>query len=575
MFDLNLPVAAIPENYREFLPTMTTPAVDDMIREYEDGEREMRKLHSHLMSEGNRTTLKNFAQGAEVYYQSSSKGRIWTMDLIEMFNLQRAINARAETYWFGLFQLCGLSTILPSDMWHTWYQSFTAWRKEVGVGIPLFDRSTVYGSLSLIEAHRANFFSMRVDALWKALSNTHKTNYGSAFHKRFILDSMYSERGSPSSKNRGFLDLVNMCSTIITGTDNPFFKGDDVLTEARKNHCGEWFEIFDGVLRIRAYQVGTLHCEIHPEVANRLNVALAYLHPMGLADDSLTKRPRHKEGFGSDMLIRSTIPRQVRGYLAECRQTQREDGLWELQQCWDATDKAQINEVIKTMIDEVLAQVGGVRERFTHLFDYPPADVVSHIVKSGEVPEKVSHQFYATSASLAIELVEWVGVKESDICYESSAGMGGIAKHMPLQTYCVEVDRLRAMALDKMGFEVKQGDFLQMEPDDLMGQADTLLMNPPFRGGQWQAHIKHAVAFVRPGGVIGAILPEGAPRKMPTLEGYEVEYSKPKANQFPDASISVVFAKWKKPLATAPQSASEPRDSLLVGDAQDYFKRAS
>ena len=82
MFDFNMPVLAIPADYREFLPTMTTPAVDDLIAEYEMGEGDMRRLHAGLMSTENRKVLSMFAQGAQAYYQSSNSGRTWSLNSI-------------------------------------------------------------------------------------------------------------------------------------------------------------------------------------------------------------------------------------------------------------------------------------------------------------------------------------------------------------------------------------------------------------------------------------------------------------------------------------------------------------
>ncbi|NVL48674.1 hypothetical protein F2S72_01530 [Pseudomonas syringae pv. actinidiae] len=187
MFEFNLPVAHIPDNYREFLPTMTTPAVDEMLLAYQKGEAEMRRLHGDLMCKENRGALESFAFGAEAYHQSQAKSAYWTLDLLELFDLPRAINARQEHYWFRLFDLCSLTNILPQELWEKWKDSFTAWRsvskggERVAAGIPPFERSTVFGALSLIESHRANFFSMRVDSLWKSLSPSHKTNWGGAF----------------------------------------------------------------------------------------------------------------------------------------------------------------------------------------------------------------------------------------------------------------------------------------------------------------------------------------------------------------------------------------------------------
>jgi predicted RNA methylase len=554
MFDFNMPVVAIPANYREFLPSLTTPAVDDLIRQYEQGEIEMRRLYQSLMSQENRGALESFAFGAKAYYQSTSKGHYWPMELLEMFNLSRAISARQESYWFQLFELCGLTSILPAALWEKWTDSFTGWRTPGGVAIPTFDRPTVYSALSLIEAHRANFFSMRVDSVWKSRSGWHRTNVGHVFHERGIYDRVYDEDGSTTGRDRGFYDLFNLCSMIMSGVEDPFFDVDALLASARKNHCGEWVVAMDGVLRIRAYMRGTLHCEIHPEVATRLNIALAYIHGDALADEATLKPPRHRSTqFGGAALVRTIIPAQVRGYLAGCYCQHREDGLWLLRPGHAMNLINKLSGVVKGMIDEALTQIGGVRDGAGHLFDYAPADVVSEIVKSGTVPEKVSHQFYSTEPQTAAEFVEWVGVNEADLCYETSAGTGAIAKLMPLQTYCVEIDRLRAMALDKMGFEVKHADFLKLKPSDLNGPADTLLMNPPYAGRAWQDHIEHAVQFVKEGGVIGAILPEGAPLKMPKLHGLDVVYSAPMKNRFKGTSIGVVFAKWVKRTACQAQ----------------------
>ncbi|MFL1449401.1 DUF4942 domain-containing protein [Pseudomonas tritici] len=560
MFEFNMPVAFIPPEYRDFLPSLTTPAVNAMVAEYQDGEAEMRRMHTFMMADKQRSALLRFAEGAAVYFKSKAKRDYWALDLIDMFDLTRAICASKETYWFKLFDMCSLTQILPSDLWEQWKESFEAWRTvgkdgtKATKGIPLFDTESVYRVLTMIEAHRANFLSMRVDALWRSLSPVHKTNFGSGFHKRFIINQVYNEHGNTAHKLRAIMDLVNLCSTVMTGADDPFFDTEAMLTHARKKHCGEWVEVMGGQLNVRAYQVGTLHVEVHPDIASRLNIALAYLHPNGLTDKLAIKPQRRKSGFGAAELVRNAVPDQVRSYLRCVKYKQREDGLWAVVPGVPDYMARHMGGVVKGMIEDVLSQVGGKCEENIHLFDYHPKEVIEEIVKTGEVPNKVSYQFYSTPPELAAEFVKWVGISDTAMCYETSAGTGAIAKQMPLQTHCIEVDRLRAMALDKMGFEVTHADFLALKPSDIFGEADCVLMNPPFADRAWQDHFLHAVRFVRDGGIIGAILPEGAPLKMPHVEGLKVVYSAPKKNQFPDASIEVVFAKWVK-AATTPDHA--------------------
>ncbi len=49
-------------------------------------------------------------------------------------------------------------------------------------------------------------------------------------------------------------------------------------------------------------------------------------------------------------------------------------------------------------------------------------------------------------------------------------------------------------------------DFLEVTPSPAF---DAALMNPPFQGGQDMAHVTHAWSFVKPGGVLVAIMGAG------------------------------------------------------------------
>ena len=54
------------------------------------------------------------------------------------------------------------------------------------------------------------------------------------------------------------------------------------------------------------------------------------------------------------------------------------------------------------------------------------------------------------------------------------------------------------------GYGVMQANFLQVQPDPVF---DFVLMNPPFYGKHYQKHVEHARKFLKPGGVLYAILP--------------------------------------------------------------------
>jgi hypothetical protein len=71
----------------------------------------------------------------------------------------------------------------------------------------------------------------------------------------------------------------------------------------------------------------------------------------------------------------------------------------------------------------------------------------------------------------------------------------------------IECDAGRAATARSNGFTVQTANFLQVKPEPIF---DVVLMNPPFYGKHYQLHIEHAVKFLKPSGVLYAVLPESA-----------------------------------------------------------------
>ena len=104
---------------------------------------------------------------------------------------------------------------------------------------------------------------------------------------------------------------------------------------------------------------------------------------------------------------------------------------------------------------------------------------------------------------------------------EPSAGTGRIAQaikdagHTP---NCIEIQYRAVELLKSRGFNVQQGDFLEMDPHNgitepgrvtLPLRADIIIMNPPFSKGQDIDHVLHAWSCLDLGGRIVAIMSEG------------------------------------------------------------------
>lgn len=98
---------------------------------------------------------------------------------------------------------------------------------------------------------------------------------------------------------------------------------------------------------------------------------------------------------------------------------------------------------------------------------------------------------------------------------EPSAGIGSICEAITEKTNAtaehitaVEIRQSMADIIALKGFAVQCADFLELSPDDL-GTFDRVVMNPPFEKAQDVAHVRHAFQFVKPGGVLAAVVSAG------------------------------------------------------------------
>ena len=94
---------------------------------------------------------------------------------------------------------------------------------------------------------------------------------------------------------------------------------------------------------------------------------------------------------------------------------------------------------------------------------------------------------------------------------EPSAGRGRIA--LPAaraghDVVCVELQPDLAADLARAGLRTVQGDFMEATPA-VLGLFDRVVMNPPFDRGRDCDHVRHAFGFLKPGGVLVAIMAAG------------------------------------------------------------------
>lgn len=139
---------------------------------------------------------------------------------------------------------------------------------------------------------------------------------------------------------------------------------------------------------------------------------------------------------------------------------------------------------------------------------------VSDMGPSYHVTPARNFGLFETNEETAERLFDRAGYQafEGKTVLEPSAGRGKLADMArskgAARVQCVEIQHGLAAELRQKGHAVREGDFLAMTPADL-GMFDVVVMNPPFDRGRDCDHVRHALQFLKPGGVLVAIMAAG------------------------------------------------------------------
>lgn len=149
----------------------------------------------------------------------------------------------------------------------------------------------------------------------------------------------------------------------------------------------------------------------------------------------------------------------------------------------------------------------------------PRFDRLANRHNNGAAPRAVSaFNLFQTPPELAAELVRIAEIEPGARVLEPSAGLGRllveILKRQPGETVAVEESNDCARELFN-GFptvRLLERDFLTLSPDET-GTFDRVCMNPPFKMRRDLKHIRHALTFLRPGGVLSGLCLAGPIRE--------------------------------------------------------------
>jgi type I restriction-modification system DNA methylase subunit len=183
--------------------------------------------------------------------------------------------------------------------------------------------------------------------------------------------------------------------------------------------------------------------------------------------------------------------------------------------------EGQLDRKIYAAVNKILEGFGGKwnRKEKAHVFSHDPRADLEAALGTGLARnyQKELQAFYTPDA-LADRMVNLAKIQPGDEVLEPSAGRGalieailrvpGFAEHHFSSILAIEQDHDQAVHLAGQRYPrsvVTEADFLSLNPEHY-GAMDVVLMNPPFAKGAEVEHVTRALAWLKPGGRLVAVM---------------------------------------------------------------------
>lgn len=505
----------------------------------------------------NLTALLQSANGRALNTLLNANGVHLSGAVQKLTALEPALRHLDASFWSQALNLTDVYEYMPHMLRKEWDDLIASCKT------PAFTMEAVIPTLQQLLGSRERYLAETIDTIFQGLSGDHVTNIPQGFYHRMIMPSKYGKgKAEPTETVEALIADLRGVVAFFMGRKGVGLNDTKAQIRIAGKTPGQLIALDGGAIKIRVYQVGTVHIEVHPDMAWRLNHMLSLLYPQSLPPkfrktqaytkdtpplqshllsgiamnllESLSNplkqdpsRPAHHKDHKIKDTSKFCVPYDVR-YLTDGNH--RPDG-------WEELSRA-------------LSFCGGVpvfsesgRPGFS--FDFPFEPLRDALLLTGSIPEQKSHQYYHTSETLAKRAVSWADIHPSHRCVEPSAGQGHIAQWMPSGTQCVEISPIHCAILQAKGLKADCADFLEWAKT--AGRYDRIVMNPPFCAQQALHHTQAAAGLLDTKGVLVAILPASMLHTV-IAPGFIHEWSERIDHDFSDTGtdVSVVLLKLSK-----------------------------
>ncbi|RVR37231.1 DUF4942 domain-containing protein, partial [Enterobacter hormaechei] len=401
-----MPLTGLSVNEDNFLPEMREELgiIASQVESYNEELSLLRSMSTQFMKYGNQK-LYSYLSGYN--------------HLISEADALYAENALRSEYWKRVMALTDVLSVMSDEKKNEWDKQFTADRyHRPPQEIPEFTLDAVVATVVTLLNDRHQFIKERVYAVFQSLSRHHKTNKAFGFSTRMITVGVCEGvkdkwvKLKVEFKESGLMPLSELrviCSYFRGETVKPVYDTKKMV-ENMVGHAGfrNWISLDGNSIRFRVYKNGSMHIDVHPDIAERLNNILAAIVPLALPTERLAHYKATLQEFPA---LKRCIDFHSRMQLAELEFTRNEKE-WS---SWTSLGYAgEFADKTRQVNAEVLRFLGARITSYHVTFDYDPTEVMRFIGHMGAMPDIVSHQFYPSSLRLSEYVASIIATGEGE-----------------------------------------------------------------------------------------------------------------------------------------------------------------